>query len=120
MLIGRKCINKVRKRGKAGEVFTFQTLDELEIEDETDKFDVMAVNNVDEFPSGKSNIPADLTGLLDEDSVNGEVPTASVKSHSKKVAEDKQALLNDQDEMFAEESLDPTTENEFTSTQTDL
>ena len=81
------------RRKKAGQVFTFQTLNELDIEDEHDRFDVTVVHG-DDFPSGKSKIPEDLTGLLDEDSLNGD-ESGERTQKSRNIPEDEKALLAD-------------------------
>ena len=107
------------KKRKSGQVFTFQTLNEFDVEDEVDRFDVTVVSN-EEFPSGKAKIPEDLTGLLDEDSMNGDVQGSGERTQKyKNIPEDKQALLADssQDITTAEELMSESTKP---GNQTDL
>ncbi|KAI6649343.1 hypothetical protein LOD99_11709 [Oopsacas minuta] len=90
LLIRKLYKSKIRK---SEQEFTFQTLRELDVED--DNFDTTAISQ-EEFPSGKENIPEDLTGLIDEDSVNGSTQELRDKIFkSKKIPEDKKALLAD-------------------------
>ena len=107
----RKLISAKRRKG--GQVFTFQTLTEMDTEDDQDRFDATAISN-DEFPSGKAKIPEDLTGLLDEDSVSGDASGPGEKTQKyKNIPEDKKALL-------ADSIQDITTAEELTENMRDL